>query len=702
MEPNELKEMLFIAGYENSVVTESVGEVTSRAGIIDIFPPNLDNPVRVDFFDDEIESIREFDNISQRSLQKLEKVSIFPAVDFIPTEKEKDIAFKNLIKTDNQIAELIKNGADPQIFSDYFQHFELENNYIWNYLENGISIVIEPEIIRQQIDDSKLFNKFSNIFSANCAVFSSLQESIKEIDKFDKITNIKSGQVVSFNGNLNLLSSEIKNYLKRKYLVNIVSSSKERSDRIREYLEIENIYGNISYKLGALTSGMVLEDEKICYITENDIFPQSNKKNKRKKKKTKDSIEFSDLHSGDYVVHEEHGIGKFEGIKTITADGQKRDYLEIRYAGTDVLYIPTEQLDVIQRYIGSGGHGPALSRLSGGSWRNTKEKARKAIMEIAEDLVKLYAERKESGGHAFPEDNVWQTEFEEAFPYTETDDQLNAILEIKEDMMKPLPMDRLLCGDVGYGKTEVAARAIFKCLSEGKQVAFLAPTTLLVNQHYHNFIERFEGFPFEIGELSRFRTKAQQQKIIRGLENGSVDFVVGTHRLLSDDVKFKDLGLLVVDEEQRFGVQHKEKIKKLRNNVDVLTLSATPIPRTLNMSLTGIKDITTINEPPGERYPVQTFVNSYDENVIKTALDNELNRGGQVFVINNRITGINKIVQKISELKPNANIGVCHGRMTEIALENTMKDFIDGKINVLVSTTIIENGIDIPNANTII
>lgn len=664
IEPTELKQVLVDAGYKAVPTTESEGEFSSRAGIVDVFTPAYQHPLRIEFFDDEIESIRFYNQDDQRSISSVKQVEI---------------------------------GPSTEIISDEDKHF------LWEYAKKEEIIVCDPNRLIESIPEFQDENDFFKIYEANCNVLTPFPEPIKGANKTDKIVNIKSRQIASFNGQLEVFVKELNSLIKSAYSIKIVCSNDERVKSLREHLLDADVHGDIEFCIGNLSAGMIFEDDKLCIITESDIFPQMRRKvPKHSKKKSKDGLQFSDLHKGDYVVHESHGIGRFEGIKTMTADGQTRDYLMIRYAGSDVLYIPTEQLDIIQKYIGSNGHAPSLSRLSGASWNRTKERAKKAIMEIAEDLVKLYAEREASGGYAFSKDSIWQKEFEDAFPYTETDDQLRATEEIKEDMQRALPMDRLLCGDVGYGKTEVAARAIFKCLSEGKQAAILAPTTLLVNQHYHNFVERLEGFPFEIAELSRFRSAAKQAETVRGLSDGSVDLVIGTHRLLSQDVKFKDLGLLVIDEEQRFGVQHKEQIKKLRNNIDVLTLSATPIPRTLNMSLTGIKDISTIEEPPGDRYPVQTFVTPYEEDMVKNIIERELNRGGQVYVVNNRVTGIRTIAEKIERLVPEANVAVGHGRMSESALEDTMMEFISGETNVLVATTIIENGIDIPNANTMI
>jgi len=411
---------------------------------------------------------------------------------------------------------------------------------------------------------------------------------------------------------------------------------------------------------------------------------------------------FSDFKTGDYVVHENHGIGKFLGIQALEVQGEQKDYLKIKYSGTDLLYVPVEQMDIVQKYIGSEGIAPKVSKLSGDEWKVAKTRAKLAIAEMTEELIKLYADRKASKGYAFSKDTVWQKEFEAYFSYQETDDQLTSTEEIKKDMESNLPMDRLLCGDVGYGKTEVAARAIFKCISEGKQAAMLVPTTILANQHYNSLRDRFSNFPFNIDMLSRFRTDKQQEKIIDGLKKGSVDFVIGTHRLLSDDIKYKDLGLLVIDEEQRFGVAHKEKLKQLKSNIDVLTLSATPIPRTLNMSLTGIKDMSLITEPPSDRYPVQTFVLEQDDIVMREIITRELDRDGQVYIVFNRVKGINRLAEKAQSLVPDAKIVVGHGQMNEKSLESVMQTFISGEADILVATTIIESGIDIPNANTMI
>ncbi len=735
VDPRGLRESLVKGGYTQSAVTESAGEFTSRGGILDVFSPTSEYPYRVEFFDDEIDSIRAYDPDTQRSLENVNCITLAPAVEFIPDNSEKEKALVAVMKEyDRMIKGYLKEHAHPdvadgridliekyksrvkdifeessssQIYADLIDFFDVPKVRMWDYASNCAVAIVDPARVEEALPDSYKKDDLHEIYNdpkRTLYILTPYPEKISGDPKLDRIINVKSRQIAPWGGHIELFASEVSKLLKNGYSIFIAAGSKEKNERIKEYLDIAEVEGNIRYKNGSLSSGFVMEDEKVCYISESDIFAGTVRKatKRAKRKSSKDSIQFSDLHKGDYVVHEAHGIGRFEGIVPVTADGMTRDYLLIRYAGSDTLYIPTEQLDVIQKYIGNSGNAPALSKLSGGSWKRARDNARKAIMEIAEDLVKLYAKRQAGGGYAFGEDTVWQSEFEAAFPYTETDDQLRAVEEIKADMMKPLPMDRLLCGDVGYGKTEVAARAVFKCLSEGRQAAILAPTTLLVNQHYHNLRERFENFPFEIQQLSRFKSGKEQEKTIKGIKSGSVDLVIGTHRLLSEDVGFKDLGLLVVDEEQRFGVRHKEKLKEIRSNIDVLTLSATPIPRTLNMSLTGIKDISLIEEPPGDRLPVHTYVTPYEEEIMRNAIERELARGGQVFVVSNRITGINQIAETISRLCPDAVIGVGHGRMNEETLENTMLDFVEGRINVLVATTIIENGIDIPNANTMV
>ena len=509
--------------------------------------------------------------------------------------------------------------------------------------------------------------------------------------------------MTSYAGHLDVLENDLKRIADGKNRVVISASSDERQQTIDDFVANIGLADKIQVVQGSLSMGMVFPEEKLYIISDKDIFNSTRIGKKRHKTNRSQKMQsFSDFKTGDYVVHENHGIGKFLGIQALEVQGEQKDYLKIKYSGTDLLYVPVEQMDIVQKYIGSEGIAPKVSKLSGDEWKIAKTRAKLAIAEMTEELIKLYADRKASKGYAFSKDTVWQKEFEAYFSYQETDDQLTSIEEIKKDMESNLPMDRLLCGDVGYGKTEVAARAIFKCISEGKQAAMLVPTTILANQHYNSLKDRFSNFPFNIDMLSRFRTDKQQEKIIDGLKKGSVDFVIGTHRLLSDDIKYNDLGLLVIDEEQRFGVAHKEKLKQLKSNIDVLTLSATPIPRTLNMSLTGIKDMSLITEPPSDRYPVQTYVLEQDDIVMREIIARELDRDGQVYIVFNRVKGINRLAEKVQSLVPDAKIVVGHGQMNEKSLESVMQTFISGKADILIATTIIESGIDIPNANTMI
>ncbi|MBK5253969.1 MAG: transcription-repair coupling factor [Peptostreptococcaceae bacterium] len=742
---NELTEKLTGMGYERVKQISVKGEYSIRGEIIDIFSPDLEKPIRLDLFDTEIDSIKLFDVTTQRTTENISKVLLCPIMHIMPSDEEiEKVLLKlkkqydkqikkvdessNLSATFERLEETIKNKTNPQIYEDYVDYFHEETTYIWDYLNEGKILIEDPNRIKEvlslkkqedTIDFETLLERgqiipsdlerlssdkdYLKLYDNSSVIFTPFPERIYGDPKLTNIRNINSHQMMTFVGNMDIFGKEVKKYLKNRYQVNIVATDKNKLTEIQNYLLDNDISGNIVYVVGTLKNGMEFPEKKICYICENDIF-QTHRKKKTLRKKNKDPKMnlFSDMSKGDYVVHENHGVGKFMGIHSLTIDNEIKDYLKIKYAGTDTLYIPTEQMDIIQKYVGAEGFAPKLSRLSGNEWQKTKSKAKTEIMDIAEDLIKLYAERQLKGGYSFSEDSVWQKEFEDSFPFNETEDQLRASEEIKEDMVKEMAMDRLLCGDVGYGKTEVAARAIFKCLDEGKQAVLLAPTTILVNQHYYSLKERFEKFPFKVEMLSRFRNKAEQEEIIEKLKKGDLDLVIGTHRLVSNDVKFKDLGLLVIDEEQRFGVKHKEKIKELKANVDVLTLSATPIPRTLNMSLTGIRDMSVLEEPPEDRYPVQTYVTAYEENLLKDVIEREINRGGQVFVVYNRVKDIDRIAKKIQELVPYAQVVVGHGQMNENALENIMMDFVEGKKDVLVATTIVESGIDIPNANTMI
>jgi len=747
----EIRESLVKMGYEFMDMVDGHGQFSFRGGIIDCFTPDSEDPFRIEFFGTEVDSIRSFDIDTQRSIENLKSIEIYPAEQITGggeiftaavekirdkyTRHAKKLAKTNedlasrIEKTRDELIEYVENVSNLQLLENYINYFYDETEYIWDYMEDGNLIVDDPDRIFETLDfvssemdeDFKVLlergqvipddhillsgeEDFKKCFSrSNTYIFTPFPKKIKGIDSYDQVYNINSRQPLSFNGKMPVLEQELKAYIKKDYKVTIVCSSDDRVKNLAEFIDRCDLTGKVAVKRGNLTAGIDYPQTKEVWISDNDIFT-SHKSVKRKKYKDKGKAiqSFSELREGDFVVHENHGVGKFIGIQQITTQGESKDYIKIKYAGNDMLYVPVEQMDIVQKYIGGDGATPKINKLSGGEWKQTKQKAKQAIAVMAQDLINLYAERTMKPGFQFQPDTVWQREFEDSFPYQETDDQLRSIEEIKADMEKPFAMDRLLCGDVGFGKTEVAARALFKCVSEGKQAAVLVPTTILANQHYYTLKERFENFPFTVEVLSRFRNQTQQKYTIDRLKKGEVDLVIGTHRLLSKDVIFKDLGLLVVDEEQRFGVEDKETIKKLKTNVDVLTLSATPIPRTLNMSLTGIKDMSLIEEPPEDRYPVQTYVLEQDDQLLKEIIERELARSGQVFVVYNRVRGINQIAERIEKLCPEANVAVGHGQMKEIDLENVMLDFINGKTNVLVSTTIVESGMDIPNANTMI
>ncbi|MGF6374976.1 transcription-repair coupling factor (superfamily II helicase) [Clostridiales Family XIII bacterium PM5-7] len=755
LQPEFIRETLVKLGYERMELVDMRGEFSSRGGIIDIFTPDSDHPYRIELFDTEVDSIRTFDIDSQRSIENLKYVEIYPAEQMLADQsifqdaaanlyKEYTAQAKRLRKKDetaeetaqnlekrrDELCEYIKNVSNLQMLENYLHYFYDEPEYLWDYMDEGIVFIDDPDRIgefldartAESTDDFQVFLERGQVIPKDAELISGREDfyhvyrkelvyvltpfpkTIKGIESLSEVHNVHSRQMLTFNGRMELLESELKDYVNRNYKIIIVVSTKERRDNLQEFTERIGVGEKVIFAEGTLSAGMDFPDEKVCYISENDIFSgqKTSKKKKSKKTKSQQIQSFADMKNGDFVVHEHHGIGKFLGIEQLTVQGDKKDYLKIKYAGNDMLYVPVEQMDIIQKYIGSDGASPRVNKLSGGEWKATKAKAKAAIAEMAKELLDLYAQRKMEKGFAFSEDTVWQKEFEDGFPFTETEDQLRSIEEIKEDMERPVAMDRLLCGDVGFGKTEVAARAVFKCIADGKQAAVLVPTTILANQHYYTLKERFEQFPLKVEMLSRFRTDKQQDQIISDVRKGQVDLIIGTHRLLSNDVEFQDLGLLVIDEEQRFGVAHKEKMKQLKKNVDVLALSATPIPRTLNMSLTGIKDMSLIEEPPEERYPVQTYVMEQDDAMMKEIITREIDRGGQVFVVHNRVRGINKIADHIRELVPESRVVVGHGQMNEHHLEDVMLSFINGENNVLVATTIIESGIDISNANTMI
>ena len=752
----EIAGILTDLGYERYGIVEGPGQFSLRGGILDVFTPESENPVRIEFFGEEVDSIRTFDSVSQRSIRNLKSTDIYPAREIAGSDsfleeglnrmqreykryseqvyrKETDpdlrvVLSEKIMKTADEIREQITDGRNLEILPNYLQYFFNETEYIWDYMDEGKVLIDDPDRIYETLElmdreneddfevmlerglvipkDRKALSGTEDFVKAfglkDVTLFTPFPKRIKGADSFEHVYNLQSRQPLNFAGKMNVLEAELRSYLKKGYEINILSTSEERLDNLREFCERAELKP-INFLEGSLSQGIDFPLDKRLWLSDNDIFSQTKKKRRRSKKDANKALNsFTDLHEGDFVVHENHGIGKFVGIHQLKVEGEIKDYIKIKYAGNDLLYVPVEQMDMVQKYIGGDDAVPKINKLSGSDWKVTKAKAKAAIAVMAKDLIDLYAQRQLIPGHSFGEDTPWQKEFEDSFPFEETDDQLRAAEEIKKDMARPYSMDRLLLGDVGLGKTEVAARAIFKCLADGKQAAMLVPTTILANQHYYTLKERFEKYPFTVDVLSRFRSPAQQKETVKKMKSGEVDLVIGTHRLLSEDIGFKDLGLLVVDEEQRFGVEHKEKIKKLRTNVDVLTLSATPIPRTLNMSLTGIKDMSMIEEPPEERYPVQTYVMEQDDSTIREVIEREMGRGGQVFVVYNRVRGLSTVVRKIQELVPEARVISGHGQMNEGGLEKVMMKFIDHEADVLVSTTIIESGLDIPNANTMI
>lgn len=694
---------LISSGYERSDVCEASGQFCLRGGILDVYPVGEDFPVRMEFFDTEIDSIRKYDMETQRSVTVIEEVEIYPRLIYDTYKSEfEDRGNIGCMNGKALLFDYFKEEAifyfdDPdRVFKNCINTEEERNAQIKEWGTEGISANRNFEHLASYKDFLKI-KEHKKIW-----LFEPFPKAIKQFDRQDALFQIRAKTIWDYANNTELLIQDIKDFLKNEYEINFVCNDKSGLESVKKFLIQNDVFYGVSISLGTIPIGLEYPDEKIVYMTDETIFGYRRKKKIKKKRSKKDIKNFADIQKGDYVVHDVHGIGKFVGIETITVLGAVRDYLKVQYAGEDSLYIPVDQMHLIQKYIGGGGKTPRISKLSGAEWKKTREKAKLAVMDMASEILELNAERMAGEGHGFSKDTLWQQEFEDMFPYQETEDQLRAIDEIKKDMEESVPMDRLLCGDVGYGKTEVAARAIFKCLADGMQAAILVPTTLLASQHYYTMKDRFEHFPFKVEMLSRFRTQEQQKEILKGVGNGSIDMVIGTHRLLSEDVKFKDLGFLVIDEEQRFGVKHKEKIKMLKKHIDVLTLSATPIPRTLNMSLIGIKSMSIIAEPPEDRYPVETYVMEMQPHIIKAAIEKEIDRGGQVFIVYNRVKGIYKLAKEIADMLPTASVAVGHGRMNEKELEDIMLSFVNGENDVLVSTTIIETGIDISNANTMI
>lgn len=704
VDTEQLKNQLVVLGYERVGQVEMPGQFSVRGGIVDIYCLTEENPWRIELWGDEIDSIRSFDPESQRSLENLEELTIYPAVEHIGDKdmvsfldyfpEERTIIF---LDEPNRLTE--KGGAVEEEYRQSRMHREEKGSR--NLPENWLCSFEQLQ---------KELNK------RNCISVCALepkQAGWKVREKF--YLEVKS--ISAYNNSFELLVKDLHQYKKQGYRIALLSGSRTRAERLAKDLQEEGLAafygqdydreicpGEIMVVYGHAKKGFEYPLIKFAVMTESDIFGQEQKKKKKKKNYSGSRIQdFAELSIGDFVVHEKHGLGIYRGIEKVEVDRIVKDYIKIEYRGGSNLYIPATQLDCLQKYSGAdAAKAPKLNKLGTQEWNKTKSKVRGAVKNIAKELVELYAVRQEKEGYVCGPDTVWQREFEEMFPYEETEDQLSAIEDAKRDMESTRIMDRLICGDVGYGKTEVALRAAFKEVQESRQVAYLAPTTILAQQIYNTFVQRMKEFPVRVELLCRFRTPAQQKKAIEDLKKGQVDVIIGTHRILSKDVQFKNLGLLIVDEEQRFGVTHKEKIKQLKKDVDVLTLTATPIPRTLHMSLIGIRDMSVLEEPPMDRMPIQTYVMEYDEETVREAINRELRRGGQVYYVYNRVTDIADVALRIAKLVPDARVDFAHGQMSERELENVMYSFVNGDIDVLVSTTIIETGLDISNVNTMI
>ncbi len=762
----ELAKRLVGMGYEKNYQVEAPGQFSIRGGIVDIFDLTEENPYRIELWGEEVESIRSFDILSQRSIEKLQSVSIYPATELVLSEKdlhsgmekiEKEAEkcsgkFRQEFKTEEahrltvQVKELKEQVMEFHASANlesYIRYFYPETVSFMELFDKNKSCIFidEPARVKEHADAVELEFRESMmhrlekgyalpgqtdiLFGAGevaAKMGKSKMVTLAAMDrksplfKAEKKFDIGAKSIASYNNSFEALLKDLKRYRKNGYRVLLLSGSRTRAKRLAQDLQGEDLTafysedpfreiqpGEVMTFYGRVLKGFEYPLIKFVVISESDIFGLEKKKKKKRKKYEGQKIhDFAELKVGDYVVHENHGLGIYKGIEKVEVEKVVKDYIKIEYRDGGNLYILATGLDVIQKYASADGGKPKLNKLGTQEWSRTKSKVKGAVAEIAKDLVELYAIRQQKEGFVYGKDTVWQQEFEELFPYEETEDQLLAIADTKADMESTKIMDRLICGDVGYGKTEIAIRAAFKAVQEGKQVVYLVPTTILAQQHYNTFVQRMKDFPVRVDLLSRFRTGTEQKKTVEDLKKGFVDIVIGTHRVLSKDVVFKDLGLLIIDEEQRFGVAHKEKIKKLKDNVDVLTLTATPIPRTLHMSLIGIRDMSVLEEAPEDRLPIQTYVMEYNEEMVREAIIRELSRGGQVYYVYNRVHNIADMASKIAEFVPEANVAFAHGQMKEHELERIMYDFIDGSIDVLVSTTIIETGLDISNVNTMI
>ncbi len=758
----KLTESLVTMGYSREDSVEGTGQFAIRGGILDIFPPGCDNPYRIEFFDNETDSIREFDTYTQRSLDKTEKAVIAPVNEAVITDEKRDAIIYELEKrirgvkrkkTDESMF-IETTKADIESFKEtrYFPSVDKYVSLIYEripsltdyFSDNDLMFIIDPKRISErgksfewekneqiaELKTKKILGAYKDKFY--CAYADKIHElSAKKLIsldvlshsgrdfKYKRLENFTTKTTVSFHGKIEYLYEDLRNWQSKNYTVVILCASRGRGENLAgvlvdkgiraRYISGDSKDDNIKFNKGEtviirgeLNKGFEYPEMNFVLVSEREIFETKNSRSKRKVENANRIKNYTDISVGDYVVHQTHGIGQYMGTQKMTVNGVTKDYLKIRYYGTDSLYIPIDQLNLLYKYVGNTDKKLKLNRLGGSDWSKTKQRVKQSTAELAKKLVALYAEREKAKGFSFSSDTPWQREFEDTFQYQETEDQLRSIEEVKIDMESTKPMDRLLCGDVGYGKTEVALRAAFKAAGDSKQAAYLCPTTILAMQQYETFLKRMENFPIKVEMLSRFRTAAEQKRILKQLKTGEIDIIIGTHRILSNDLEFKDLGLLIIDEEQRFGVAHKERLKELKQNIDVLTMTATPIPRTLHMAMTGVRDMSVLTEPPENRYPVQTYVLEDNPAVIADAIRNELSRGGQVFYLYNRIQGIYRKAEWIKAQFPDITVAVGHGKMKEDELEDIMYDMVNGNTDVLVCTTIIETGLDIPNANTII
>lgn len=754
---SRLSDALISMGYKREEMIEGAGQFAVRGGIVDVYSPNCGSPVRIEFWDDEVDSIREFDADTQRTIEIVDKVKIIPVSEALYTRERRDEIVlelerrvKSLSTKKNVNEEYINNlKADIEAFREryYFPAIDKYISLIYGRIpslidyfgNNDMAFVVDPKRVCERIrtfqwergegivqlkqnnvlgegridfykDGTEIINKLSEMKLTALEMLSHTKNdfTFKQLEAFTTKTT------VSFHGKIEYLFEDLGKWQRDNYTVVILAASRDRARNLHGVFRERGINTRISengeFEKGELviingnqSRGFEYPEIRFALVSEKEIF-ETHRSRERRKKDNADRIKaYNDISPGDYVVHSTHGIGQYVGIQKVMVGTVSKDYLKIQYRDKDVLYVPVDQLDQLFKYNSSGEEkNVKVSKLGTQDWIKAKRKVKASTDELAKELVKLYAAREQSKGYAFSADTPWQRDFEDTFRYTETNDQLRSIEEVKADMEKPRPMDRLLCGDVGFGKTEVALRAAFKAVNDSKQVAYLCPTTVLAMQHYETFMSRMSDFPIKVEMLSRFRTAKQQKEILKQLKDGRIDIIIGTHRLLSKDIVFKDLGLLIVDEEQRFGVRHKERLKELKNNIDVLTMTATPIPRTLHMAMTSVRDMSVLSKPPQNRYPVQTYVLEDNPVVILDAIRNELSRGGQVFYLYNRVQGIYKKAQWIKDNFPDINVAVGHGQMNEGELEDIMYDMVNGTTQVLVCTTIIETGLDIPNANTII